>query len=240
MKLLVKHFLCLSIVVSVVSACQSSDRYGGQTSRFYATNRTPTVSNEFRSDADLEKAVNKSFRKSQKPKNNLAEGQTWDASKQVSTAKRNTKAEQQTISTVVNTKKNDRQYVENQQQAQNNNRQPVVYSASTKAPNATNGHGSYVAPQQVQTQQQIQSSQTNTYTPAVGQYYIQAGCYSREEVALSQVAKLKTNGINNVHIINEGGISKVRVGPYTTKESGTSVLNKMKNQLGFVDSFWKY
>ena len=150
------------------------------------------------------------------------------------------KAKKQKIAKVVNTQKNDRQYVEKTQQAQNNNRQPVVYSASTKAPNASSGHGSYVAPQQVQTQQQAPSTQTKTYTPVVGQYYIQAGCYSREEVALSQAAKLKANGINNVHIINESGISKVRVGPYENKESGVSVLNKMKDQLGFVDSFWKY
>ena len=154
--------------------------------------------------------------------------------------KQKTKTAQQKTTTVVNANKREWQYIENPQQAQNNNKQPVVYSASTKAPNASSGHGSYVAPQQVQTQKQIQSSQIKTYTPSVGQYYIQAGCYSREEVALSQVAKLKANGINNVHVMNEGGISKVRVGPYTTKESGTSVLNKMKNQLGFVDSFWKY
>ena len=240
MRLLVKHFLCLSLVLSVVSACQSSNRYGGQTSRFYATNRTPTVSDEFRSDADLERVVNQSFRKSQKTKNNLEEEQIWDASKQVTVVKQKTKTEQQKIAKVVNTQKNDRQYVEKTQQAQNNNRQPIVYSASTKAPNASKGRGSYVAPQQVQTQQQAPSTQTKTYTPVVGQYYIQAGCYSREEVALSQAAKLKANGINNVHIINEGGISKVRVGPYENKESGASVLNKMKDQLGFVDSFWKY
>lgn len=237
MKFLVKHFLCLSLVLSVVSACSSSNNK--QRSRFYATNRTPTVSDEFRSDADLERAINQSFKQSQKPRNNLEEGQAWDANKQVTAAKQKAKT-QQKPATVASANKSRWQYIENPQQAQNNNRQPVVYSASTKAPNASSGHGSYVATQQVQTQQQARPSQTNIYAPAVGQYYIQAGCYSREEVALSQVAKLKANGINNVHVMNEGGISKVRVGPYTTKESGTSVLNKMKNQLGFVDSFWKY
>ena len=237
MKLLVKHFLYLSLVLSVVSACSSSNNKAR--SRFYAPNRTPTVSDEFRSDADLEQAINQSFKKSQKSRNNLEEGQAWDANKQVAVTKQKVKTQQKTA-TVAGTKKSDWQYVENPQQAQNNNRQPVVYSASTKAPNASKGRGSYVAPQQVQTQQQAPSTQTKTYTPVVGQYYIQAGCYSREEVALSQAAKLKANGINNVHIINEGGISKVRVGPYENKESGVSVLNKMKDQLGFVDSFWKY
>ena len=197
------------------------------------------MSDEFRSDADLEQAINQSFRKSQKSRNNLEEGQAWDANKQITTTKQKAKTAQQKTTVVANTKKSEWQYVENQQQAQNNNRQ-VVYSASTKAPNATSIHGSYVAPQQVQTQQQAQSTQIKTYTPAVGQYYIQAGCYSREEVALSQVAKLKANGIGNVNVLNEGGLSKVRVGPYTSKESGASVLNKMKDQLGFVDSFWKY
>ena len=232
MRLLVKHFLCLSLVLLVVSACSSSNNR--PSNRFYATNRTPTVSDEFRSDADLERVVNQSFRKSQKTKNNLEEEQIWDASKQVTVVKQKTKTEQQKTATVAGANKIDWQYVENPRQAQNNNRQPVVYSASTKAPNASKGRGSYVAPQQAP------STQTKTYTPVVGQYYIQAGCYSREEVALSQAAKLKANGINNVHIINEGGISKVRVGPYENKESGASVLNKMKDQLGFVDSFWKY
>ena len=238
MKLLVKHFLCLSLVLSVVSACSSSNNKAR--SRFYAPNRTPTVSDEFRSDADLEQAINQSFRKSQKSRNNLEEGQAWDANKQVSATKQKAKTAQQKATVVANTKKSEWQYVENPQQAQNNNRQPVVYSASTKAPNAISIRGSYVAPQQVQTQQQAPSTQTKTYTPAIGQYYIQAGCYSREEVALSQVAKLKANGIGNVNILNEGGLSKVRVGPYASKESGAAVLNKMKNQLGFVDSFWKY
>lgn len=238
MKLLVKHFFCLSLILSVISACSSSnDRSRG---RFYAPNRTPTVSDEFRSDADLEMAINQSFKKSQKSRNNLEEGQAWDANKQITITKQKAKTAQQKTTTVASAKKSDWQYAENPQQAQNNNRQQVVYSASTKAPNATNIHGSYVAPQQVKTQQQAQSAQTNTYTKAIGQYYIQAGCYSREEVALSQVAKLKANGINNVHVMNEGGMSKVRVGPYATKESGAAVLNKMKNQLGFVDSFWKY
>lgn len=238
MKLLVKHFFCLSLILSVISACSSSnDRARG---RFYAPNRTPTVSDEFRSDADLEMAINQSFKKSQKPRNNLEEGQAWDANKQITITKQKAKTAQQKTTTVASAKKSDWQYVENPQQAQNNNRQQVVYSASTKAPNASSGHGSYVAPQQVKTQQQARSAQTNTYTKAIGQYYIQAGCYSREEVALSQVAKLKANGINNVHVMNEGGMSKIRVGPYATKESGASILNKMKNQLGFVDSFWKY
>ena len=237
MKLLVKHFLCLSLVLSIVSACSSSNNK--PRSRFYAPNRTPTVSDEFRSDTDLEQAINQSFKKSQKSKNNLEEGQAWDANQHVSATKQKAKTAQQKTTVVASTKKSEWQYVENPQQAQNNNRQ-VVYSASTKAPNATSIRGSYVAPQQAQTQQQAQSTQIKTYTPAVGQYYIQAGCYSREEVALSQVAKLKANGIGNVSILNEGGLSKVRVGPYASKESGASVLNKMKNQLGFVDSFWKY
>ena len=236
MKLLVKHFLGLLLVLSAVSACSSSNNT--PKSRFYAPNRTPTVSDEFKSEADLERAVNQSFKKSQKSRNNLEEGQAWDANKQVAVTKQKVKTQQKTA-TVAGTKKSDWQYVENPQQAQNNNRQ-VVYSASTKAPNATSIRGSYVAPQQTQTQQQTQSMQTKTYTPTVGQYYIQAGCYSREEVALSQVAKLKANGISNVSILNEGGLSKVRVGPYASKESGAAVLNKMKNQLGFVDSFWKY
>ena len=242
MKLLVKHFLCLSLVLSVVSACSSSNNT--PRSRFYAPNRTPTVSDEFRSDADLEQAINQSFRKSQKSRNNLEEGQAWDANKQIATTKQKAKTAQQKTTVVANTKKSEWQYVENPQQAQNNNRQPVVYSASTKAPNASKGRGSYVAPQQaqyfVQTKQTNTTTQTNTAAPVAGQYYIQAGCYSREEVALSQVAKLKANGISNVSILNEGGLSKVRVGPYASKESGAAVLNKMKNQLGFVDSFWKY
>ena len=232
-----KNIVCLSIILSVVSACSSSNNK--PRSRFYAPNRTPTVSDEFKSEADLERAVNQSFKKSQKSRNNLEEGQAWDANKQIATTKQKAKTAQQKATVVASTKKSEWQYVENPQQAQNNNRQ-VVYSASTKAPNATSIRGSYVAPQQTQTQQQTQSMQTKTYTPTVGQYYIQAGCYSREEVALSQVAKLKANGISNVSILNEGGLSKVRVGPYASKESGAAVLNKMKNQLGFVDSFWKY
>ena len=196
MKLLVKKNLCLLLALLVVSACQSGPdagvRYSGQTSRFYAPNRTPTVSDEFMGDADLERAVNQSFKKSQVSRNNLVESQAWDANKQVSAAKQNA----------------------------------ATYSAPTKPAYTANNNA-------VQTSKQ-------TYTPAAGQYYIQAGCYSREEVALSQVAKLKANGINNVHVMNEGGISKVRVGPYATKESGITVLNKMKNQLGFIDSFWKY
>lgn len=195
MKLLVKKNLCLLLALLAVSACQSGPdagvRYSGQTSRFYAPNRTPTVSDEFKSDADLERAVNQSFRNSQKPRNTLTESQAWDTSKQVS-SKQNT----------------------------------ATYSVPNNQSYTKNNNA-------------VQASK-QTYTPAAGQYYIQAGCYSREEVALSQVAKLKANGINNVHIMNEGGISKVRVGPYTTKENGTAVLNKMKNQLGFVDSFWKY
>lgn len=195
MKLLVRKFLCLSLVLSAVSACQSGPdagvRYSGQTSRFYAPNRTPTVSDEFRSDADLERAVNQSFKNSQKSRNTLTESQLLDTSKQISS--------KQNVST---------------------------YFTPARASYTTSNNAAQANKQ--------------TYTPAAGQYYIQAGCYSREEVALSQVAKLKANGINNVYVMNEGGISKVRVGPYATKESGISVLNKMKNQLGFVDSFWKY
>ncbi len=250
MKLLDRNFVCLSLALTVITACQSSNGYrSGQASRFYATNRTSTVSDEFRSDADLEKAVNQSFKKSQKSKNSLTESQTWDANKQVSVSKQKAKNEQQKTTTAIS--KNKQQYVENQQQSQqNNDKQPVVYSVSTKAASSSNQSSGYTetnsTPNQYQTQYIVQIKQTNTTTqtnaaaPVAGQYYIQAGCYSHEDVALSQVAKLKANGISNVSILNEGGMSKVRVGPYTNKESGASVLNKMKNQLGFVDSFWKY
>ena len=105
MKLLVKHFFCLSLILSVISACSSSnDKSRG---RFYAPNRTPTVSDEFRSDADLEMAINQSFKKSQKSRNNLEEGQAWDANKQITITKQKAKTAQQKTTTVASAKKSD-------------------------------------------------------------------------------------------------------------------------------------
>ena len=238
MRLLIKNVVCLSLVLSIISACSSSN--SETSSRFYAKNRTKTTDYNFISDDDLEKVVNQSFRKSQQSKNNLTENQKWDAGKTMKVNK-SKKTEQKNDNTFVNPQLKKSNWSENSQQAQqNSSNRAVVYSVSTKTAYLPNQSSGYSEQKQVQQPKITQTQQSNVVQPVVGKYYIQAGCYSHEDVALSQAAKLKANGINDVSIVNEGGVSKVRVGPFDSKEAGSNVLNKMKNQLGFVDSFWKY